>query len=75
MPTEYTILETLKDYYQSDVYKHALSVEIMLKNPMAFHDHDAFYEAVESQLKQMIESKDYVEALDDVRKIMECAEE
>lgn len=75
LPSEYTILETLRDYYQADVYKHALSVEIMLKNPMAFHDHDALYEGIESQLKQLAESKDYIDALDYVRKIMEAAEE
>ena len=74
MPSEYTILETMKDYYEAAINKHALVIEIMLKNPMAFHDHDAFYEAVESQLDQLIKSKDYIDGLDIVKKIMEDSE-
>jgi len=71
MPSEYTILETMKYYYEADINKHALTIEIMLKNPMAFHDHDAFYEAIESQLSQLMESKNYIDGLDIVKKIME----
>ena len=71
MPDEYNILETMRMYYEADINKHALTIEIMLKNPMAFHDHDAFYEAIESQLSQLMESKDYIDGLDIVKKIME----
>jgi hypothetical protein len=60
MPSEYTILETMKDYYEADI-----------KNPMAFHNHDAFYEAVESKLKQLMESQNYIDGLNIVKKIME----
>lgn len=74
MPSEFIILKTMRDYYEADINKHALVIEIMLKNPVAFHDHDAFYEAVESQLDQLMESKDYIDGLDIVKKIMEDKE-
>jgi len=48
-----------------------MAVEVIISNPMAFHDHDAFYEAIESQLKLLMESKDYLEGLDIVRIEME----
>ena len=75
MPTEYNILETMREYYMADINKHALAIEIILKNPMALQDHDAFYEAVESQLRQLMESKDYLDGLDIVKQIMEDNDE
>lgn len=71
MPNEYQIVETMIDYYEADMRKHAMTIEIMLKNPMAFHDHDKFYEAIESQLRELIESKDYIEGLRYVKDVME----
>ena len=64
-------LKTMRNYYEADIKKHALAVEVIISNPMAFHDHDAFYEAIESQLKMLMESKDYLEGLDIVRVEME----
>jgi hypothetical protein len=40
-----------------------MNIEIMISNPMAFHDHDKFNEAIESQLDLITESKDRKEAL------------
>jgi len=57
------IIHTLMDYYESDINKHILNVEIMLENPLAFHDHDKFNEAVEAQLDLITESKDRKDAL------------
>ena len=65
------ILETMRNYYEADIKKHAMAVEVIISNPMAFHDHDAFYEAIESQLKLLVESKDYLDGLDIVRTEME----
>ena len=65
------ILKTMRNYYEADVKKHALAVEVIISNPMAFHDNDAFYEAMEAQLKLLMESKDYLEGLDIVRIEME----
>lgn len=71
MLTTNQILKTMRSYYEADVKKHAMAVEVIISNPMAFHDHDAFYEAIESQLKLLMESKDYLEGLDIVRVEME----
>ena len=65
------IMKTMREYYEADVRKHAMAIEVIISNPMAFHDHDAFYEAIESQLKLLMESKDYLEGLDIVRIEME----
>lgn len=71
MPTEYNIIDTLQEYYAAAVQKHALAVEIILKNPMSFHDHDAFYIAVETQLKKLMDAKDCISGLLTVQGIME----
>jgi hypothetical protein len=57
------IINTLIDYYESDINKHIMNIEIMLHNPLAFHDHDKFNEAIENQLDLITESKDRKEAL------------
>jgi hypothetical protein len=57
------IINTMLDYYDSDINKHIMNIEIMLRNPMAFHDHDKFNEALESQLDFITESKDRKDAL------------
>lgn len=57
------IVNTMLDYYDSDINKHLMNIEIMITNPMAFHDHDKFNEAIESQLDLITESKDRKEAL------------
>lgn len=57
------ISHTLMDYYEADINKHILNIEIMLENPLAFHDHDKFNEAVEAQLDLITESKDRRDAL------------
>lgn len=75
MLTTNQILKTMRSYYEADVKKHALAVEVIISNPMAFHDHDAFYEAIESQLKLLMESKDYLEGLDIVRVEMETRDD
>ena len=57
------IINTLIDYYESDINKHIMNIEIMLHNPLAFHDHDKFNEAIENQLDLITESKDRKDAL------------
>ena len=57
------IINTMLDYYDSDINKHLMNIEIMISNPMAFHDHDKFNEALESQLDLITESRDRKQAL------------
>ena len=57
------ILKTMRSYYEADMKKHAMAIEVIISNPMAFHDHDKFNEALESQLDLITESKDRKHAL------------
>ena len=57
------IINTMLDYYDSDINKHLMNIEIMISNPMAFHDHDKFNEAIESKLDFITESRDRKQAL------------
>jgi hypothetical protein len=57
------IINTMLDYYDADINKHIMNIEIMLHNPLAFHDHDKFNEAVENQSDLITESKDRKDAL------------
>ena len=68
----YELINTLEDYYQAKRNKHALAIKVILDNPRGFHDHDAIYEAVESQLKLLVESNDYLEGLAYVRDYAEA---
>jgi hypothetical protein len=61
MKTE--IYNTLYRHLQAQVDKHVLNVRIMLRNPMAIHDHTNFMEAVELELARIAEYKDKLEAL------------
>ena len=68
----YELISTLEDYYQAKRNKHALAIKVILDNPRGFHDHYAIYEAVESQLKLLVESSDYLEGLAYVREYAEA---
>ena len=68
----YELITILEDYYQAKRNKHALAIKVILDNPRGFHDHDAIYEAVESQLKLLVESNDYLEGLAYVREYAEA---
>lgn len=57
------IIDTLIKYYEADVNKHIMNVEIMLHNPLAFHDHDKFNEAIQNQLDLITEADDRKNAL------------
>ena len=68
----YELISTLENYYQAKRNKHALAIKVILDNPRGFHDHDAIYEAVESQLKLLVESSEYLEGLAYVREYAEA---
>jgi hypothetical protein len=57
------LLDTLRVYFSSHVVKHKMNVEIMLKNPMAIHDHTDWMDAVEKELASIAEYEDKLEVL------------
>jgi hypothetical protein len=57
------LLDTLRVYFSSHIVKHKMNVEIMLKNPMAIHDHTDWMDAVEKEMASIAEYEDKLEVL------------
>jgi hypothetical protein len=58
------LLESLRLYFSSQILKHKMNVEVMLKNPMAIHDHTDLMSAMEKELGIIAEYMDKLEVLD-----------
>ncbi len=58
------LLESLRLYFSSQILKHKMNVEVMLKNPMAIHDHTDLMRAMEKELGIIAEYMDKLEVLD-----------
>ena len=57
------LLDTLRVHFSAHVVKHKMNIEIMLKNPMAIHDHTDWMEAVEKEMAIIAEYEDKLEVL------------
>ena len=57
------LLDTLRVHFSSHVVKHKMNIEIMLKNPMAIHDHTDWMTAVEKEMAIIAEYEDKLEVL------------
>jgi hypothetical protein len=57
------LLDTLRVHFSSHVVKHKMNIEIMLKNPMAIHDHTDWMTAVEKEMATIAEYEDKLEVL------------
>jgi len=60
------IFNALRMSFEAGIERHSMNVKIMIKNPMAIHDHTDFMTAVEHELAQIAEYKDKLEALEHV---------
>lgn len=60
------IIDTLYQHFEAHIEKHKTNVLIMLENPMAIHDHTDLMTAIESELEQIAEYMDKIEALGEV---------
>ena len=58
-----TLLDALRVHFSGNLLKHKMNVEIMLKNPMAIHDHTDWMTAVEAEIAQIAEYEDKLEVL------------
>jgi hypothetical protein len=58
------ILDTLRMHFSSHILKHKMNVEVMLKNPMAIHDHTDLMGAIEKEMGIIAEYMDKLEVLD-----------
>ena len=52
------LVETLRVNFSAQILKHKMNVEIMLKKPMAIHDHTDWMGAVEKELETIAEYED-----------------
>lgn len=57
------LLESLRLYFSSQILKHKMNVEVMLKNPMAIHDHTDLMSAMENEIGVIAEYMDKLEVL------------
>jgi hypothetical protein len=57
------LLDTLRVHFSAHVVKHKMNIEIMLKNPMAIHDHTDWMTAVEKEMAIVAEYEDKLEVL------------
>lgn len=52
------LVETLRVHFSATILKHKMNVEIMLKKPMAIHDHTDWMSAVENEIATIAEYED-----------------
>ena len=57
------LLDALRVHFSGNLLKHKMNVEIMLKNPMAIHDHTDWMTAVEAEISHIAEYEDKLEVL------------
>ncbi len=57
------LLDALRVHFSGHILKHKMNVEIMLKNPMAIHDHTDWMTAVEKEMAIIAEYEDKLEVL------------
>ncbi len=60
------ITHILRKQFQAGIDKHAMNVRIMMKNPMALHEHTDFIGAIELELEKIAEYKDKLEAMEHI---------
>jgi hypothetical protein len=57
------LIDALRVQFSGNILKHKMNVEIMLKNPMAIHDHTDWMTAVEAEMAQIAEYEDKLDVL------------
>jgi hypothetical protein len=58
------IISVLKQHFEAHILKHKMNVDIMLKNPMAIHDHTDLMDAIEKEVAQIAEYMDKLEVME-----------
>lgn len=62
MKTE--LLNALSQHFHSNINKHRMNVEVMLKNLTAIHEHTDLMAALEKEISSMAEYKDKLEVIE-----------
>jgi len=58
------IVKASRLYFQSQIEKHRVNVEVMLNNPMAIHDHTDLMSAIEKEIETISSYEDKLAVLD-----------
>ena len=58
------LVDALRVHFSGNILKHKMNIEIMLKNPMAIHDHTDWMTAAEAEIAQIAEYEDKLEVLE-----------
>jgi len=58
------MMDASRTYFQGEIEKHRVNVEIYLRNPAGIGEHSDIMEAIENELGQMAEYDDKLEMLD-----------
>lgn len=57
------LLNAARLYFESNIEKHRMNVEVMLNNPIAIHDHTDWMTAMEAEIAQIAEYEDKLEVI------------
>lgn len=58
------IVKASRLYFQSQIEKHRVNVEVMLNKPMAIHDHTDLMGAIEKEIETISSYEDKLAVLD-----------
>jgi len=58
------IVKASRLYFQSQIEKHRVNVEVMLNNPMAIHDHTDLMGAIEKEIEIISSYEDKLAVLE-----------
>ena len=58
------LIDALRVNFSGHILKHKMNVEVMLKNPIAIHDHTDWMTAIENEIAQIAEYEDKLEVLE-----------
>jgi len=57
------LINAAQAYFESNIQKHRMNVEVMLTNPMAIHEHTDWMTAMETEIAHIAEFEDKLEVL------------
>lgn len=57
------IINTMVQYYQAEISRRKLNIDVMLANPRAIPEHESFTDAIDKELIELINANDKLHAL------------
>ena len=60
------MIEQLKTYYRGLMAKHALNIDVYLKNPAGVGEHPDIVEAIDMELTHYVDARDKLSVLEEI---------